>query len=281
MAGGDDLLRGKLPTAPDYCIYLIAEEAIARATARSAYDHLRSQVYPWMKARVDSKKETNDYATWLRKWWKPQKPREDFMAELAHRSRVLVCPNVVSRPVFAFISTAFVPNPSLYVFAFDDDYTFGIVQSSQHWAWTKAKGSKVSDRIKYTTPVWTTFPWPQEPLEAEIAAVANAARNLRRVREALMKENGWSLRALYQAAEVEGPHPLKDAQAALDTAVNTAYGAPDGEDPLAFLLELNQLLAEDEKNRRKIRGPGLPDHIDPNDPRWTSTDCIEPPPVEN
>ncbi len=281
MAGGDDLLRGKLPTSPDYCIYLVADEAAACATAPAAYDHLKTHLYPWMKARVDSNRETNHFTTWLRKWWRPQQAREDFMAEIARRSRVLVCPNVVSRPVFAFISTAFVPNPSLYVFAFDDDYTFGIVQSGQHWAWTKAKGSKVADRIKYTTPVWTTFPWPQEPTEAEVAAVAKAARDVRRVRDTLMKENGWSLRALCQAAEVEGPHPLKHAQAALDAAVAAAYGAPEAQDPLAFLLELNQLVAEDEKERRKVRGPGLPEHLDPKDPRWFSIDCIEPPPLEN
>ena len=28
---------------------------------------------------------------------------------------------------------------------------------------------------------------------------------------------------------------------------------------------------------RKVQGPGLPDGLDPRDPRWTSDDCIEPP----
>jgi hypothetical protein len=31
----------------------------------------------------------------------------------------------------------------------------------------------------------------------------------------------------------------------------------------------------------RVRGPGLLDHLDPKDPRWFSTDCIEPPPVES
>jgi hypothetical protein len=30
-----------------------------------------------------------------------------------------------------------------------------------------------------------------------------------------------------------------------------------------------------------VRGPGLLDHLDPKDPCWFSTDCIEPPPVES
>jgi hypothetical protein len=142
-------------------------------------------------------------------------------------------------------------------------------------------GSKIEERIRYLTPVWESFPWPQESSEDEVAAVAAAARNLRHVREVLMNDNGWSLRQLHQAAEVEGPHPLKDAQAALDAAVANAYGMPPDQGPTEFLLELNKLVVEDEQQGRKVRGPGLPDHLDPKDSRWMSTDCIEPLAVEN
>ena len=96
-----------------------------------------------------------------------------------------------------------------------------------------------------------------------------------------MADNAWSLRQLYQAAEVDGPHPLKDAQAALDAAVADAYSIPAEQAPVAFLLELNHLVSEDEEQGRKVRGPGLPNHLDPKDTRWTSTDCIEPPPIGN
>ena len=41
------------------------------------------------------------------------------------------------------------------------------------------------------------------------------------------------------------------------------------------------LVSEDEEQGRKVRGPGLPNHLDPKDTRWTSTDCIEPPPIGN
>jgi hypothetical protein len=163
------------------------------------------------------------------------------------------------------------------VFAFNDDYTFGIVQSVLHWEWTKAKGSRVRADIQYTNDVWTTFPWPQEPSEAEVIGVAEAARNLRHVRDTLMKDNGWSLRALYQAAEVPGPHPLKDAQTALDDAVRAAYGMPADQEATEFLLELNKLVAEDEAAGHQVQGPGVPRGLDPKDARWTSDDCIEPP----
>src|SRR4051812_33202551 len=87
------------------------------------------------------------------------------------------------------------------------------------------------------------------------------------------RDSDWTLRALYQAAEVDGPHPLKDAQATLDAAVADAYGIPPDQGPIEFLLELNQLVIEDEQQGRKVRDPGLSDHLDPKDPRWFSTDC--------
>ena len=94
-----------------------------------------------------------------------------------------------------------------------------------------------------------------------------------------MSTNGWSLRALHQAAEVPGPHPLNDAQAALDRAVCDAYGMPEDMQPLDFLLELNKLVTDDEAGGLTVQGPGLPRGLDRPDPRWTSDDCIEPPPA--
>jgi hypothetical protein len=92
-----------------------------------------------------------------------------------------------------------------------------------------------------------------------------------------MKDNGWSLRALYQAAEVSGPHPLKDAQAVLDEAVRQAYGMPADQEATEFLLELNKLVAEDEAAGTGVQGPGVPKGLGARDPRWMSDDCIEPP----
>nr|MBA3404984.1 class I SAM-dependent DNA methyltransferase [Gemmatimonadaceae bacterium] len=283
VATGDDLLRGRLGTEPDYCIDLSSclTEGEAKAAGGEAFDHLREHVYATVKGRADSGKETDHYKSWLRYWWKPHWGREEFFASVKDRSRLLVCPKVSSRSAFAFVSKLFVPTDTMKVFAFDDDYSFGVMQSRLHWEWTKAKGSRVRADIQYTVAVWRTLPWPQDPTDEQVGAVGGASQKLRQVRADLMEQNGWSLRALYQAAEVEGPHPLKDAQTELDEAVTAAYGMPPNQSPTTFLLELNQLVAEDEEQARKVRGPGLPEHLDPNDPRWTSADCIEPPKVEN
>jgi hypothetical protein len=277
-AGADDMLRGTLQKKPEFCIYLVAKsEHDAQAANPEAFAHLRTHVYPLVRSRAESGKETNHYSTWLRRWWMPTMARDKFFTNLDGKLRILVCPRVMARPVFAFLSTAFVPDNTLILFGFDDDYTFGVMQSRFHWEWTKAKGSRVRADTQYTTVGWRTFPWPQEPSEHEVFAVAESARNLRKVRNSLMNDNGWSLRALHQAAEVSGSHPLKDAQEALDDAVRQAYGTPPDQEPTEFLLELNRLVAEDEAEGRTVQGPGVPKGLDPRDPRWTSDDCIEPP----
>jgi len=87
------------------------------------------------------------------------------------------------------------------------------------------------------------LPRPQTATVMQIDAVAVAARELRRVRaEALPKLKG-GLRALYRTLELPGANPLKDAHAALDTAVLTAYGFSAKKDLLAQLLALNQQVA--------------------------------------
>ena len=283
VATGTDMLRGGLSTEPDYGIVLTdcGDEATAKTTGGAAFERLRKAVLPALTKAATAEGKTQHYARWLRTWWQPLDPRRALLAELRQKRRYIACASPQARPIFAFLSSAFVPTNTLQVFAFDDDYSFGIIQSTLHWRWTVAKGGRVRADYRYTSEVWRTFPWPQDPTDDQVAAVAAVGRALRRTRDKLMAENGWSLRQLYQAAEVEGPHPLKDAQAALDAAVADAYGVPAEQSPVAFLLELNQLVAEDEEQGRKVRCPGLPDHLEPKDRRWMSTDCIEPPSVEN
>jgi hypothetical protein len=55
-----------------------------------------------------------------------------------------------------------------------------------------------------------------------------------------------ALRDLYRTLEPPGTNRLRDAQAALDSAVRAAYGKKDAEDTLAFLLRLNLDLAAKE-----------------------------------
>ena len=99
------------------------------------------------------------------------------------------------------------------------------------------------------------------------------ARSLRALRREIMAANGWSLRDLYRTLETPGTNRLRDAHAALDSAVRAAYGMKEKEDPLAFLLRLNFELGAAEAKGEKITPPGLPaSRSDLTE--FLSSDCI-------
>ena len=102
-----------------------------------------------------------------------------------------------------------------------------------------------------------------------------AARELRRVRaEALPKMKG-GLRALYRTLELPGANPLKDAHAALDTAVLDAYGFSPRKDLLAQLLALNQEVAAKIEKGEAVAAPGVPRNY-PDRNKLVTEDCIVP-----
>jgi hypothetical protein len=88
--------------------------------------------------------------------------------------------------------------------------------------------------------------------------------------------NGWSLRDLYRTLETPGTNRLRDAQAALDSAVRAAYGINENEDILGFLLRLNLQLADKEASGETIAPPGLPP-MSVGQAGWISDDCIAAP----
>ncbi|MGE0399154.1 MAG: DNA methyltransferase [Kofleriaceae bacterium] len=277
IAAGTPMLTGALTRRPDYCIYLGDQptEKAAAEVGGAAFKHLKRALAPYVES-VEGK-----YPGWSARWWQPLRPQTEFFQNVWRKRRIIACSSPQARPIFVFLSTRFVPNNTLQLFSFEDDYSFGILQSRLHWDWLVATGGRVRSDIRYTSSVWESFPWPQEPTANHVAQVSECARHLRAVRTELISENDWSLRQLHQAADVDGPHPLKEAQTALDAAVWDAYGLSTSRGSVESLLELNLLIAEDEDEGRKVRGPGLPEHLDPKDPRWMSTDCIEPPSVEN
>jgi hypothetical protein len=162
------------------------------------------------------------------------------------------------------------------VFAFSDDYSFGMLQSAVHWQWFVAKCSKLTERFRYTPEsVFDTFPWPQAPTRNDIDAVATAGRDLRELRsEALTKSEG-GLRALYRTLELPGKDPLKDAQDALDAAALAAYGFSPKRDLLAQLLALNLEVARREQAGEPVAAPGIPSGY-PHPDQLVTNDCIRP-----
>jgi hypothetical protein len=183
---------------------------------------------------------------------------------------------VTKRPVFVFVSPAIRPGDALSCFTFEDDYSFGILQSNAHWLWFTTKSSKLTERLRYSPEsVFDTFPWPQRPTVKHIDAVAAAACEVRRVRAEALPQMQGGLRALYRTLELPGANPLKDAHAALDTAVLTAYGFNANKDLLAQLLALNREVADKIEKGDPVAAPGVPKNY-PDAKKLVTEDCIKP-----
>ncbi len=286
------------------------------------------------KEKAATGKEITRWTRMAERWWQFRDPMPGTVAAIAVLPRYIICPRVTKRPTFALVSREIRPDMQLMVFAFADDYSFGILQSSAHWQWFIAKCSKFKSDFRYTgDTVFDTFPWPQfggggtgnlpvpsghlplgttrapiatkgtapdgpgtaplpsgqwpdgtgrlpvPPLSsgdlAHIRAVAEATREVRRVRAEALRNLKGGLRALYRTLELPGANPLKDAHAVLDAAVLAAYGFDPKQDLLAQLLALNLAVAERIERGEPVTAPGIPPGY-PAPEKLVTEDCIKP-----
>ena len=270
------------------------------------FEIVRDKVLPTRKINYKKEKERNKallsknpnarvnkhHENFYKRWWQLSYPRTSLKKTIAEIPRYIVISQVTRRPIFDFISSNIHPNASLVVFAFDDDYTFGILQSNLHWVWIKERCSTLRMDFRYTsTTIYETLPFPQwgilhgEELSQYIPKktslvlnIVKRARKFRELKNRIRLDNHLSLRDLYRGLELPGDHPLKNAKKKLDDAVWSAYnyGLPKNmqkESPLEFLLGLNLLCFEKEKEGYQIVGPGLPSFCD-KDKVYFSDDVI-------
>ncbi|WP_198045283.1 DNA methyltransferase [Cupriavidus taiwanensis] len=229
--------------------------------------HLQRAVLPKVQEKVkterakasDMVKAREDH---LERWWTFWAQRTELRAWLAGRKRVIAASRTQRAPfLFHFVSTDLAHGDKLQLFAFDDDYSFGILQSHPHCLWYDTKGTRLKNEVdvNYSSDeVFATFPWPQSPSKTCVNEVAGAARNLRAVRSATLK-GGATLRSVYGTLAMPGKSALKEAHAALDAAVIKAYGFSARKDCLGQLLALNQQVAAMIKACTPVTGPGIPD----------------------
>ena len=197
---------------------------------------------------------------------------------MAYINRYVGCSRVTKRPVFDFVSNGIRPDNTIQVFAFEDDYSFGILQSDVHWQWFTQKGSTLTERFRYTPhSVFDTFPFPQQPPPSQVKAVADAGRALHEFRRARMANSGTlTLRDMYRTLEEPGTNPLRDLHNALDAAVLDAYGFDPDRDLLEQLLALNFEVAAKIEAGESVTAPGIPPDY-PNPAELVSDGCIQPP----
>jgi SAM-dependent methyltransferase len=248
----------------------------------SAFAHCESEVLPAVrKAVVDAEKAKSDMVEarkeHLERWWQFWNRRDQLNAILSGMTRFIGCSRVTRRPVMTFIDVRICPSDLVQVFAFDDDYSFSILQSALHFEWfRKSSKLKVETDARYSVrSVFDTFPWPQSPGLKEIDDVAAAGREIRRLREKALANIKGGLRAVYRTLELPGKNPLKDAHAVLDEVVLKAYGFSARKDRLKQLLDLNLAVAGRIDHDEPVTPPGVPPGY-PDAKKLVTEDCIRP-----
>lgn len=278
---GRELVSGRMK--PERFLIDFGERTITDAAGYAeAFEIIENEVLPTRRSNVeDVDHARSHHIQFYERWWQLAWSRSDLVKSASKlQGRYIACSRVTKRPLFVFVSQQIRPGDALQAFSFDDDYSFGVIQSYSHWLWFTVKCSKLAERFRYTPPsVWDTFSWPQFPAKKDVLAVAEAGRRVRAVRDEHLPKIKGGLRALYRTLELPGKSPLRDAHEALDAAVLKAYGFSARKDLLEQLLELNLAVAEREKAGEPVTAPGIPQsYLDaggkPKD--LITDDCIRP-----
>ena len=227
----------------DFGTDMAVEEA---ALYEAPFEYVKEKVKP---ARLNNKRRL-----YAEKWWLHMESRPGMRNALQGLSRYIGTSQISRHRIFSYIDGDVIPDHAIIVFARDDDYTFGILHSRIHEKWALRMGTQLETRPRYTsTTCFETFPFPR-PTEEQREAIAEAARELNRLRE------GWlnpvdaegepvvfgvdlrrrTLTNLYN--EYERHTWLVNVHERLDAAVAAAYGWDadlSDEQVLERLLALN------------------------------------------
>jgi hypothetical protein len=170
-------------------------------------------------------------------------------AALADLPRFITSNRVGKRLLFCWSDARTCPSDLTNVFAFADDYAFGVLASFAHEAWARSRSSTLEDRLRYTsTTVFQTFPWPFPVSDTLQDWVTKAIRMVLERRQEICTEENFGLTALYNLVDDGAYADLKVLHKELDEAVAAAYGWPkavahDGDEIVQRLLELNRKIA--------------------------------------
>ncbi len=209
--------------------------------------------FEYVKKHVWPTRQKKSQKQFRNRWWQYATPRPVMRAALANLQRFIATPRVSKYRVFIWVNPPTVCTDAVDVFALDDDYSFGVLQSKYHRIWASDMGTQLRSTPRYTpTTCFETFPFPR-PNDEQRQAIAAAAKSLNELRETWLNPFDELGRPYLEgSAELkrrtltnlynQNPTWLQNAHANLDAAVAVAYGWPPDlpeEEILARLLALN------------------------------------------
>lgn len=202
--------------------------------------------FEYMKKHVAPVRATNRRARRAIHWWQHGETVPGLRSALAGLNRFIVTPRVSKHRVFVWVPAETLPDSAVVAIACDDDYLFGVLQSSVHELWALRLGTQLETRPRYTpTTTFETFPFPDCDDEAK-EQIARAARSLDERRNGWLNPSGLTEGELQKRTLTNlynrRPEWLAQAHERLDRMVYAAYGWEyplEQEELLVRLVELN------------------------------------------
>jgi len=205
-----------------------------------------------VRERVKPDRDRNRDRGFREKWWQFGRPRGEMREAITSLQRYVAANAQGKRILFVWCEAVVCPSNLTNVFAFDDDYSMGVLTSRLHGEWARLQSSTLRVDIRYTpTSAFETFPWPPAPTSAQRDAVATLAAELIGLRQEICATQHIGLTTLYNHVDEGAWADVGDLHRQLDEAVAAAYGWPvsvaaGADEAMRRLLGLNAAIAAGE-----------------------------------
>ena len=186
------------------------------------------------------------------RWWRFAEPLVEMRLATAGLARYIGGTATGKRIHFTWCDPWWCPSNAMNVFAFEDDFSIGVLLSRIHTNWARMQSSTLRVDIRYTpTTAFGTFPWPGRDSES----VGSTARELLRLRREICANREIGLTQLYNQLDEGAWTDLGKLHVELDEAVADAYGWPkrvahEPDEANRKLLDLNRAISAGEIDYR-------------------------------
>ncbi|MGB8368721.1 MAG: class I SAM-dependent DNA methyltransferase [Limisphaerales bacterium] len=162
--------------------------------------------FGWILEKVKPERDKNNESRTRNNFWIHKRPGSDMRDAVAPLSRCLAVVRHAKHLIFSWLNPVVLPDDGIYIFARDEDWFMGLMQSRIHRVWALNRGTYLEDRPRYTpTTCFETFPFPR-PTPAQEAAIAAAAMELNELRERWLNPPEWTRTEYLEfPASVDGP----------------------------------------------------------------------------
>ncbi len=227
-------------------------------------------IYQWLFDRVKPERDLNPRDSYRIQWWRHAETRSKFRSALDGLTKVIVTSRTARHRIFQFTEAASLPETKVLIFALNDAFSLGILQSDLHVTFANHTGGWLgvgNDSTYNHTDCFEKFPFPTPAtgltpaLHSQIAELAEKIDTHRKQVLAAHSAAGLTLTGLYNTlAALRAGRPLtakektqhqqglvavlRELHDQLDAAVLTAYGLPATADTQQCLQHLVQLNAE-------------------------------------